>query len=81
MKQIAYTGSARRELRKLPEVIQAQVKADLAAYAASGAGDVAKVKSREGAWRLRSGDYRVIFLVDAATLTVEAVAHRRDIYR
>lgn len=40
-----------------------------------------KLKGRAGAYRLRSGDYRVVFAMNAETLTVEAVGDRKEIYR
>jgi len=41
-----------------------------------------KLTGREG-WRIRVGDYRVIYEIDAAqsTVTVLHVGHRRDVYR
>jgi mRNA interferase RelE/StbE len=41
-----------------------------------------KLSDREG-WRLRVGDYRVIYEIDdeQRTVTVLQVGHRRDIYR
>lgn len=41
-----------------------------------------KLTAREG-WRIRVGDYRVIYEIDdeASTVTVLHVGHRRDIYR
>ncbi|MDN4482067.1 type II toxin-antitoxin system RelE family toxin [Demequina lignilytica] len=37
----------------------------------------------EGVWRLRAGDYRVIYEIDddVITVTVIRVAHRREVYR
>ena len=39
--------------------------------------------SGRGGWRIRAGDYRVIFEVDdsAQTVTVLHVGHRRSVYR
>ena len=41
-----------------------------------------KLTGREG-WRMRVGDYRVIYEIDDAqrTVTVLHVGHRRDVYR
>ena len=41
------------------------------------------LKGRHGDWRIRVGDYRVIYTVDHEILVVLVidVAHRRDIYR
>jgi mRNA interferase RelE/StbE len=51
----------------------------LDAFAATGQGDVKKLKGQPGA-RLRVGDWRVIFYEEAGTITVVAVGHRREIY-
>ncbi len=42
-----------------------------------------KMKDREGAWRIRSGDYRIIYDINdsATTVTVVRVGHRKEIYR
>jgi mRNA interferase RelE/StbE len=41
-----------------------------------------KLTGREG-WRLRVGDYRVLYDIDDAkqTITIVHVGHRRDVYR
>ena len=43
----------------------------------------AKLQGREKAWRIRVGDYRIIYEIDDAvvTVTVVDVGHRREIYR
>lgn len=81
MKAVAYTSAARRQLKKLSDVAQAQVRADIAVYARTGAADILKLKGRTNAWRLRSGDYRIVVALDADTITVEGVGDRKDIYR
>ena len=42
-----------------------------------------KLIREEGAYRIRVGDYRVVFLVNDGERIVEVirVAHRRDVYR
>ena len=41
-----------------------------------------KLVNREE-WRLRVGNYRILYLIDDAqqTITITAIAHRREIYR
>jgi mRNA interferase RelE/StbE len=41
-----------------------------------------KLTGAEG-WRVRSGDYRVVFVIDDAEMvvTVTRIGHRRDVYR
>ncbi len=79
MKTISYTISATRQLRKLPAETRERVIDKLRRYAESGAGDVKSLVGQDGA-RLRVGDYRVIFVEAADTISVRAVGHRRDIY-
>jgi len=42
-----------------------------------------KMQGRRNEWRVRVGDYRVVYEVDddARTVTITAVGHRRDVYR
>jgi mRNA interferase RelE/StbE len=44
-----------------------------------GAGDVRALKGVAG-MRLRAGDWRVLFTIEADTITIHAVGHHRDIY-
>ncbi len=41
-----------------------------------------KLSGRDG-WRIRVGDYRVVYEIDdkAQTIIVQHVGHRRDVYR
>jgi mRNA interferase RelE/StbE len=80
MKAVLYTLAARRSFRKLPADVQAQIEAKLQRYAETGAGDVTALQGVEG-YRLRSGDYRAIFVMTDEAIKVRAVGHRRDIYR
>jgi mRNA interferase RelE/StbE len=80
VKAITYRAAARRALRKLPPDVRARIADRLGAYAATGAGDVKALTGRDGA-RLRVGDYRVIFVETETEIEVEAVGHRRDVYR
>ncbi len=51
-------------------------------FASEARGDVRKLEGRAGEWRLRVGDWRVIFAADPATNAVHvlAVRQRRDAY-
>ena len=80
MVAVLYTVAARRNLRALPPEVRRQIEAKLERFAATGAGDVRKLQGEEGV-RLRSGDYRVIFVETEDAIEVRSVGHRRDIYR
>jgi mRNA interferase RelE/StbE len=78
------TPSARRHFRKLPAGVQTSIreKLDVLCEAPFQSGlDVKKLRGREG-YRLRVGDYRVIYRLDSEQLIVEVldVGHRREIY-
>lgn len=80
MRRVAYRKSAAKALRKLPPEVQEQIIAALRRYAEKGEGDVRKLVGRDGA-RLRSGDYRAIFLETEGEIEVTHVGHRKAIYR
>ena len=42
-----------------------------------------KLAGMANAWRIRSGNYRVVYTIDdpAQVVTVTRVGHRRDVYR
>jgi mRNA interferase RelE/StbE len=49
--------------------------------AEAGQGDIRKLEGGSGDWRLRIGDWRVIFAREGGALHVLAVANRGDAYR
>jgi mRNA interferase RelE/StbE len=79
MKQIGFTPTAARQWLKLSPQIRERIDKKLSAYAATGHGDVKKLRGQAGA-RLRVGDWRLIFYEESGTITVVAVGHRRAIY-
>jgi mRNA interferase RelE/StbE len=38
-------------------------------------------RTLKGYWKLRAGDYRVVFRVEGDEITVLGIRHRRDIYK
>jgi len=43
-------------------------------------GDIKRLKEHDPAYRLRMGDYRVLFDVEGQTITICRVKHRREAY-
>ena len=74
--------SARNELRAVDRQTAIRILHVLTEYGDSGVGDV---RALAGAWqgnfRLRIGDYRVIFTVAPDEITVIRVRHRSEAYR
>jgi mRNA interferase RelE/StbE len=79
VKDIEFTSAAIRQWRKLTATTRTQIDLKLRAFAETGVGDVKALKAVAG-MRLRAGDWRVLFTVNATTITIHAVGHRRDIY-
>jgi mRNA interferase RelE/StbE len=79
VKEIAFASAAARQWRKLTTATRAQIDLKLIAFSETGAGDVKALKGVTG-MRLRAGDWRVLFAIEADTITIHAVGHRRDIY-
>jgi mRNA interferase RelE/StbE len=79
MGQIAFTATATRQWLKLSPQVRERVGKKLDAFAATGQGDVKKLKGQAGS-RLRVGDWRVIFYEEPGMIVVVGVGHRREIY-
>lgn len=80
MKEIVYTLSATKQLKKLPAATRERLVAKLHRYAETGAGDVSSMKG-EPAARLRDGEWRIVFGENATTISVRKVGNRKEIYR
>jgi mRNA interferase RelE/StbE len=79
MGQILFTPAAARQLLRLSPQVRERISKKLDVFAATGQGDVKKLKGQTGV-RLRIGDWRVIYYEEAGTIVVVAVGHRREIY-
>jgi len=75
VKTIILTLSAAKDLDALPRGAREQVEAGLHRYAMTGQGDVKSLQGRDG-YRLRIGDYRIIFDEDAITILAIAIGRR-----
>ena len=74
--------SARAELRAIDRETAIRILHVLTEYSESGRGDIkALTGAFEGYFRIRIGDYRVIFSIEANSITVIRVRHRSEIYR
>jgi mRNA interferase RelE/StbE len=70
-------------MERLSRAQRERVFAALDRYVATGAADIRKLTGRQDEWRLRVGDYRILFERDPAApaIVVLAVRHRREAYR
>jgi mRNA interferase RelE/StbE len=81
--QVILPKSVQKELNRLPDDILHRVLARLTELQATPRPpDVKKLKGRD-AWRIRVGDYRVVYEIHdrALQILVITVGHRRQVYR
>ena len=81
--QIDIARDARKELAGLHPQMQVRIsKAILALEKSPFPSGCKKLKNRDG-FRIRVGDYRVLFLADTKTkrLVINSIGHRREVYR
>ncbi len=75
---------AEKGLRKLPPEVKESVFSVLKKIAAdpfpSGS---RKIVGTDNLWRIRIGDYRILYEVDESTaiIRIERIGHRKDVYR
>jgi mRNA interferase RelE/StbE len=82
--QVVLAPAAVRQLRKLDPAARRRLQAAIELLADNPRPPAAKrLVSFAGEWRVRVGDYRIVYDIDDGTLTVLVLTagHRRDIYR
>lgn len=75
--------SAEKELDRLPPKIHEKALERIISLKADPRPrGVVKLQGREG-YRIRVGDYRILYVVDEISLAIEviSVAHRKEVYR
>lgn len=79
--QIFLSSKADRQLSKLPVKMHAVITSRIENLANPPFGSQSKkLKDRKG-WRLRVGDYRILYTVEKNNLVILSVSHRKDAYR
>jgi mRNA interferase RelE/StbE len=81
--QVFIKPAAQRQLKKLTLAIQKDLIALIESLSKEPRPvSCKKLKERQNQYRIRSGDYRIIYSIEDMSLTVRVikVGHRRDIY-
>lgn len=82
--QVTLTFAAARQLRKLDPPARRRVQAAIELLAVDPRPPSAtRLVGGAGEWRVRTGDYRVVYEIDDQRLLILVlnVGHRREIYR
>lgn len=78
--QVEYTNKASKELKRAGKPVSARIMQDVRDFARTGQGDVANLKGKDGGYRLRVGDWRVIFTLSGGKLVILRVSPRGAAY-
>ena len=79
--EIEVKAEARAALKKLPPDVCREIGYRLHLLQQDFSGDVKKLKGSQNEYRLRVGDYRVLFELVGRRIVVYTVGQRKDIYR
>jgi len=82
--QVVFARSARRELEGLPESLAKRVLRRIERLSTAPRPRACqKLAGSENLWRIRVGDYRVVYAIDDDRRMVDVIVvrHRRDAYR
>jgi mRNA interferase RelE/StbE len=81
---VTFKSSADKSLDKLPKPVQKRVITKVAALAQDPRPPgCTKLSGAENLWRVRVGDWRIVYVIDDAAMIVDVriIAHRREVYR
>ena len=78
--RIEYVPSAIDDLRSLPKREAEQILRKVQRLEAGLQGNIKRLQNADVAFRLRMGDYRVLFDVVGDKILIQNVGHRKDVY-
>jgi mRNA interferase RelE/StbE len=81
---VTFARSARRELEHLPEPIRSRVLRRIEALGSNPRpSGCRKLEGAEDLWRIRIGEYRLVYSVDDSChlVDISVIRHRSDAYR
>ena len=78
---VILTDEVKATLRTLPSELRREIGHKLFLLEDDLSGDVKKLKGSKNEYRLRVGNYRVLFELERRTVMVYAAGDRKEIYR
>ena len=78
--KIRYSAPALEDLDALSAKQAAGLVKKIGRLADGLHGDIKRLKDFDPAWRLRMGDYRILFDVDGREIIIRRIKHRRQAY-
>lgn len=81
-KKISFSPTARKQFLNLDKTIQIRIKTGIEKLAVTPPkGDIIKLKGRENQFRLRVGDWRIIFRLSDDAIDIIAILPRGQAYK
>jgi mRNA interferase RelE/StbE len=78
--RIEYGRTALGDLESLPAKIRKQALRKIDRLEAGLQGDIKRLHQADVAYRLRMGDYRILFDVEDEVIVIRRIGHRKSIY-
>lgn len=78
---IEFKPRAVKDIEAFPSRIQQRILAGIEKMGNNLSGDVRRLTDSTPEYRLRVGDYRVLFEVERDTVIIYRIRHRREVYR
>ena len=81
--RVSIVRSAEKEYLLLPAGLQGRIKTRMLALESDPRPSGSKKLSESNRYRIRAGDYRVVYAIDDAHkhVTILSIGHRREVYR
>jgi len=79
--EIEYTAQAFDDLARIPIRHADQITRKVERLRTAFVGNIKSLTNADGGFRLRAGEYRVLFDYDGKTVVVRRIKNRRDAYR
>ena len=77
---VQYSELAIENLRGLPKSIAAQIIRKITRLEGGLVGNIKRLREADFGYRLRMGDYRILFDLEGDTIVIQKIAHRKEVY-
>lgn len=78
--RIEYGVTAQNDLDALPDKIRKQVLRKVERLESGLHGDIRRLRHADVAYRLRMGNYRILFDIQSDIIVIRRIGHRKEIY-
>ncbi len=78
--KIEYTDRSLKDLRLIPARFAGQILRKIQRLEGGLQGDIKRLQEFDIGYRLRAGDYRVLFDIEGETIVIQKIKHRKKAY-